>query len=232
MSLPFNLQKLPPEALDVLRFLGKTSGGAATEQIEDGTGLASRLVGKAIRQLVTADYIMLGFQGYELTTDGKLAVQQLAEFDGAAGGANVVKAEKQEPKVTRRLIAVIPRSLAAGQPADLIIGVNPPIGNDGGLSDSAHLELKIRAIDGALSADNVALEVPPNAAAKPDKISLTPVEPGKAVRVRIDAFQAFDLDKLESVGGMYFDVPVVANRDQPDTTNRAVGIDLLLKAQR
>src|SRR6478672_2165841 len=99
MSLPFNLQKLPPEALDVLRFLGKTAGGATTEAIEDGTGLASRPVGKAIRRLVTADYISLSFQGYELTTDGKVAVQELIAFDSASGGASAAKSEPQAPTI-------------------------------------------------------------------------------------------------------------------------------------
>jgi len=232
MSLPFNLQKLPPEALDVLRFLGKTAGDATTEAIEEGTGLASRPVGKAIRRLVTADYISLGFSGYELTTDGKVAVQDLATFDGASGATSPAKQEPQAPTIARRLIAVVPRILAAGQSADMIVGVNPPAGSDGALSDTAHLELKIRAQGGVLSSDNLALEVPPNAAAQPDTISLTPTEPGKPMRVRIDAFQAFDFDRLESVGGMYFDVPVAANGTPPDTTNRAVGVDLKLKLSR
>ncbi|MCC7449546.1 MAG: hypothetical protein IT324_19150, partial [Anaerolineae bacterium] len=224
--------KLPPEALDVLRFLGKTAGGATTEAIEEGTGLASRPVGKAIRRLVTADYISLGFSGYELTTDGKVAVQELAAFDGESGAASPAKQEAQAPTIARRLIAVVPRTLAAGQPADMIVGVNPPAGSDGTLSDAAHLELKLRAQGGALSSDNLTLEVPPNAAAQPGTISLTPAAPGKTMRVRIDAFQAFDFDRLESVGGMYFDVPVAANGAQPDATNRAVGIDLKLKLAR
>jgi hypothetical protein len=232
MSLPFNLQKLPPEALDVLRFLGKTAGGATTEAIEEGTGLASRPVGKAIRRLVTADYISLGFSGYELTTDGKVAVQDLAAFDGTSGAATPAKSEPPAPTIARRLIAVVPRSLAVGQSANMIVGVNPPAGSDGALSDAARLELKIRAQGGALSADNITLEVPPNAAAKPDTVNLTPAEAGKTMRVRIDAFQAFDFDRLEPVGGMYFDLPVAANGAQSDATNRAVGIDLKLKLAR
>lgn len=232
MSLPFNLQKLSPEALDVLRFLGKTAGGATTEAIEDGTGLASRSVGKAIRRLVTADYISLSFQGYELTTDGKVAVQELTAFYSASGGASTVKSEGQAPTIARRLIAVVPRSLVAGQSTEMIVGINPPAGSDGTLSDPAHLELKIRAQGGALSSDNMTLDVPPNAAARPGTVSLTPTEPGKAMRVRIDAFQAFDFDRLEPVGGMYFDVPVAVGSAQLDVTNRAVGIDLKLKLAR
>src|SRR5258706_7129448 len=82
MSLPYNLQKLPPEALVVLRFMGKPSSANA-EDMQAGTGFAQRTVGKIIRRLVTIDYIHVAANGdYELTTDGRVAVNRLAEYDG------------------------------------------------------------------------------------------------------------------------------------------------------
>ncbi len=230
MSLPFNLQKLPPEALDVLRYLGKTSSSASSEELEDGTGIAARSIGKAIRRLVNYDYISLGVDGgYQLTTDGKIAVQQIAEYDAATGNAPSVA--KQEVKFQRRLTVVMPNSFVAGKPTDLYIGVNPPaVGDSSRLPGAARIELKLSAVGGKLSASNISLDIPPDKAAQPGKLSLTPT--GRMVRVRIDAFQSFEFDSMESLGGMFFDAKVSADPAEKDATRRAVGMDLDLKLPR
>jgi hypothetical protein len=232
MSLPFNLQKLPPEALDVLRYMGKTATSATTDQLEDGTGIAARTIGKAIRRLVNYDYISLGVDGgYQLTSDGQIAVKQIAEYDAETGNAPAVA--KTEFKVQRRLTVVMPRSLVAGKSTDLYIGVNPPAVDDQSkLPGTAHIELKLSAVGGTLSSGNVALDIPPDKAAAPSKISLTPVQAGKAIRVRIDAFQAFEFDSMEPLGGMYFDVQVTTQPVEKDATRRAVGMDVALRPPR
>src|SRR5690349_25145139 len=113
MTLPYQLQKLPPEALEVLRYLGRASVGNADE-LATGTKLAGRTVGKAIRRLANYDYIVLGADGrYQLTTDGKIAVQQIAEHDATSAGSTG-KQQQETPKVQRRLAVVLPRTVAAG----------------------------------------------------------------------------------------------------------------------
>src|SRR5262245_32469363 len=147
MSLPYQLQKLPSEALDVLRYLGTVSSGNADE-LAAGTRHAPRTTGKAIRRLVNYDYIVLVANGkYQLTTDGKIAVQQIAEHDAASGGAGATQQSQLVPKVQRRLAVVLPRTLTAGRPADVYIGVNPPAG-DTRLPGPAHVELKVTVVGG------------------------------------------------------------------------------------
>src|SRR5581483_3075035 len=233
MSLPFNLQKLPPEALDVLRYLGQHSS-ASVDELHQGTGIAARSIGKAIRRLVNYDYILLAGDGtYQLTTDGTMAVQQIAAADAAAPDTAAGPPRQDTPPVERHLTVVTPRSLVAGRPSDLYIGVNPPTGEER-LPGTARLELKVSAVGGALSASNLSLDVPPDSAAKPGRLRLTPdgAQAGRIVRVRVDAFQAFEFDNLEALGGMYFDVPVVKDAAAKDTSTRAVGMDVRLKAPR
>ncbi len=230
MSLPYHLKKLPPEALDLLRYLGKASAGNPDE-LQAGTKLPGRTIGKAIRRLVNYDYIALGADGrYQLTTDGKIAVQQIADHDSAGAGGDASKQTQEAPKVQRRLAVVLPRTLVAGRPADLYIGVNAPAG-DNKLPGPAHVELKVSAVGGSLSSGSISLEVPPDKAAAPRKVSLTAPQPGRKIRVRIDAFQSFEFDSMESLGGVYFDVQVSAGAATENTT-RAVGMDLLLRLPR
>src|SRR5689334_2193939 len=114
MPLPYNLQKLPPEALDVLRYMGKTSRAESAETLEQGTKMSGRLIGKAIRRLVNYDYIsMQDAYTYALTTDGNLAVKQLAEYD-ATENDETVKA-KSAALAQRRLTVVMPRSFLPGR---------------------------------------------------------------------------------------------------------------------
>src|SRR5260221_6655216 len=120
MPLPYNLEKLPPEALEVLRFFNKTSTADA-KQILNGTTLGERLVGKAIRRLVNADYLQIDTNRvYQLTTDGGLAVRQLAQYDADQTGLTPVMVEL--PKMTkRRLTVAMPRLISAGRSTDLYI---------------------------------------------------------------------------------------------------------------
>lgn len=83
LGLPLELQKLPPQALDVIRYLGRLEGGATTDQIIEDTGLSERSFGKAIRRLVTRYYVEMPAQGYyTLTASGQEAVRALREYDG------------------------------------------------------------------------------------------------------------------------------------------------------
>ena len=235
MPLPFNLQKLPPEALDVLRYMGKTPGSQTVETLEQGAGLSARLIGKSIRRLVNYDYIhMTSGTTYELTTDGNVAVQQIAQYD--AESANAGDQRAQAPSGTpRHLTVVLPRALAVGRATDVYFGVNAPDNSGSKLPGTVHVELKISAVNGTISADNVSLAIPPDKASAPGKIALTPATGNKIVRVRVDAFQSYEFDSMESLGGMYFDVQIAPEPGQAPAapgTSRAVGMDLLLKPPR
>ena len=235
MPLPFSLQKLPPEALNALRYLGKTPA-ATTDDLGAGTGLGSRLAGKAIRRLINAGYIFLAPDDtYQLTTDGKLATQQIAEYDQETPPADSgqpapepvgSQAQVQAP-VQRHLSVVMPRRLPAGHTSDIYVGISPPTGEQR-LPGAARIELRAGAAGGAISPGNLWLEVPPDKAAPPGKFSLTPAQPGQAIRVRLDAFQMFGFDQLEPLGGIYFDAHVSTD-STPDPTTRAVGMDIVLK---
>jgi hypothetical protein len=83
MSLSLDLQKLPPQALDIIRYLATTTQGADVDEIIQGTGLSERAFGKAIRRLVTRYYVQMPSQGYYvLTNNGKEAAEVILEYDG------------------------------------------------------------------------------------------------------------------------------------------------------
>ncbi len=231
MELPFTLQRLTPEALEVLRFLHKRRAAADAIEIERGAQLSERLVRRAIRRLVNHRLIQFAQDKYELTSDGEIAAHQLAEYDAAMATNSSGRAEP--PRVPRRLTVVMPRVLSANTSTDLFVGVNPPSANTPLLPQPAHLTLRASAIGGALSSAEFSLIVPIDKAAIPAKLSLTPDQAGRAVRVRMDAFQAIDPDQLqfEPLGGMYFDVRVSMDTT-PDNALRAVGMDILLKPIR
>lgn len=225
MSLPFNLQRLPPEAISVLRFLGQRNAAASTQDFEDGLDIGPRAVGKAIRRLVNFSLIQMDVHGtYQLTGDGRRAYQQLADNESASAEQPT---EHEAPKIMRRLTVVLPQMLINGQTSALYIGVNPPAANTPTHAQSATLELRLSAVGGKFSAANVALEVPPDRAADPIKVMLAAAA-SRPVRVRIDAFQSFDIDRIEPIGGMYFDIPVVTRPVSEEATRRAVGVDLAL----
>jgi hypothetical protein len=232
MPLPFHLQKLPPEALDLLRFMGTHSGPHSAETMEE-SGLSIRLIGKAVRRLINAGYLAMNTANnlYDLTTEGKKAAQEIAEYDVAEGGEQTESAPPTEV-FPRRLTVVLPRAIPGGQASDLFFGINPPQGEGPMLPNVAHVDLKLSAVNGSLSSSVISLEIPPDRAATPVRILLTPAQVGKPCRVRVDVFQSLDVTVIESLGGMYFDVPVAAQSSPTDATSRAVGMDLSLQAPR
>ncbi len=225
MSLSFNLQRLPPEAISVLRFLGRRNAAASTQDFEDGLDIGPRSIGKAIRRLVNFSLIQMDMYGaYQLTSDGRRAYQQLVENEGALETKPV---EQKAARINRRLTVVLPQSLISGQSSALYIGVNPPTATNSRPGQAITLELRLSAVGGQLSNANVALDVPPDKAANPIRVMLDAVA-ARAVRIRIDAFQTIDIDRMEPVGGMYFDIPVMAQPMGEEPTRRAVGVDLTL----
>lgn len=88
MSLPPDLQRLPPEALDVIRCLSNQEQGAEVDTIRETTGLSERGFRKAIRRIVTLKYAQMPDRDFYVLTDkGREAVQALLAHDGALPAA-------------------------------------------------------------------------------------------------------------------------------------------------
>ena len=86
--LPMDLQKLPPQALDVIRFLSTHGEQGTVDEIVEGTGLTKRGFRKAIRRLVTRFYVDMPQQDfYVLTRQGREAADDLRAYDGDASTA-------------------------------------------------------------------------------------------------------------------------------------------------
>jgi hypothetical protein len=227
MSLSFNLQRLPPEAISVLRFLGNRGAAASSPDMEAGLDIGARAVGRAIRRLVNYSLIQMDFNGaYQLTTDGRRAYQQLADLDARTPGTT--SSARDTAQITRRLTVVLPHAASDAQPVTLFIGVNPANNTVPHLENNAQLELRLSVIGGTLSQGSLSLDVPPDRAAAPVAVTVTAQPNARTMRVRVDAFQVIDTDRVDPAGDMYFDIPVRSQLSPTDATRRAVGTDLAL----
>jgi len=89
MNLPDELNRLPPQVLDVIRYLGsQEENGAWLDDMMAEMGMSERSVRKWLRRLVTRYYAEMPIDGfYMLTATGKQAGGALREFDAANPGA-------------------------------------------------------------------------------------------------------------------------------------------------
>jgi hypothetical protein len=180
--------------------------------------------------LVNFDQIEMRDRVYHLTDDGRITANQLVEYEAT------LNAESSAPgtaptAIIRRLVVVLPRAFAANVPTTLVIGVNAAPDDSPPLPTAARLELQVSAAGGTFSRYRLSLEVPSLNAASPVSVSLTPAEPGRSVRVRLDAVQKIGAH-TEPLGGMYFDVKVPLTTDSLDSSVRAVGMNLWLRASQ
>jgi predicted transcriptional regulator len=222
MSLPFELQRLLPQALDVLRYLGTGEGGATTEQIMQGTGLSERTSGKAIRNLVTRYYLEMPEQGYYLLTErGWQAVQDLRAYDGDKPYTPAAPAETPGvsaappagpapgPRHARRLSIFLPREFVIGSTAILRAGFDSPADDRVPLAQPGRVILRLNAAYCDVEPSERPLEVAGSASAGPVRFRVTPYREGE-VRLKLEAFQLVGGEVLLPVGGMYFDLNVAS----------------------
>ncbi len=222
MALPLNLQKLLPEMLDVLRFLGARETAARTIDIETGLQMSERVVLKSIRRLINFNLIQFDeVKGYSCTSEGKRAYAALLEHDKAP---KTDQKQNTQEKVLRRLTAVIPAALELGKPSSFFIGIDPPNGSIPAL-DTVTIDLKIQVLGGAIQPGTASLTVPPDKAAAPARLTVVANVSDKPVRVKIDAYQAFQIAELKVAGRLYFDIPV---KQAAAAGKRAVAVDLEL----
>ncbi len=228
MDLPHELRILPPHAIDVLLYMGALPDGKAdVDSICEGANLSDRAFGKAIRRLVTRNYLSMDFVGlYHLTPEGRRAYQIIAQAQSAGGGRAPAE-DDSAPAVTRRLVAVLPRALSIEAPATLYVSVDAPPDGQPPLDAAIPLVLRVEAVNAEIAPAEQTLDVPPDQVALPVAFTLTAPAEG-AVRVRVRAYRLTDLD-VAAVGGMYFDVDAVDAAQAASAGFQAVGVDLNLQ---
>ena len=210
MALPFELTVLPPHALDILRHLGAADNYAAFDgEIIDALGLSDRGFGKAIRRLVTKEYVEMQYDGsYILTQTGVEASEAIVAHDEEAladtdldeetfddEDLDVEEVEAIEP-VTRSMLVVYPRVFKAGRPGYVFVRVDVPALEGPSLIRPAELIVELHA-DDAVDPARHDLKVPVDGAGQAVRFSLTPRAAGR-FEARVEVYQISGLDTLEA----------------------------------
>jgi predicted transcriptional regulator len=194
---------MPPSAVDVIRYLSKLDmRKASIDDICEVVGLSERGFGKAIRSLVTKGYVVMdGDQVYRLTDNGSEVAEEIAYyFDDEEG-----EAEEADEVVsfTRRLVLVMPRQLAANQPAHLVVGIAPLPSQ----STTADVVARLSVLNGEPNAPQEATFELDGDSSVHDFL-ITPGPFSKA-RIKVEVFQLGpNPDDIAVAGGMYVDVPI------------------------
>ena len=227
MDLPYSLQTLPEEAVDILRYYTTLNADSAhADSIVDGTGLSDRGFGKGIRRLVTKNYVVMSSdQVYRLTEQGKRVVAELKTFDGDASKAPT---HAEARYVRRRLVLITPRSLPASQPATVVIGFEEAADEET-LNAPVNLLFRLSVINGEPQRPREASFMLTNRHAQhPFEITAGRFT---AARVRIEVLQyRDDGDEFDFCGGLYVDLPVSAEAGSPSPA--AWGVDVILKEEQ
>lgn len=207
MELPFHLKTLEPlpGALDILRYIGSLDGGSAdADQICQALDMSERRFSKAIRRLVTKDYLsMEGGMVYRLTNLGERAVQELRDYDRATGGGKKASAPRKMDVVSlRRLVVAVPRSIAPNSDSHVVVGFHP--GSLGSLS-SADVVVRVSATDGQpANPEDLLFALTESHAQQTLPVRTT----SSALRLRFEVYQLGELGDIQPIGGMRVDVPV------------------------
>lgn len=207
MELPFHLKTLEPlpGALDILRYVGGLGGESAdADQICEALDMTDRRFSKAIRRLVTKDYLsMEGAMVYRLTNLGERAVEELREYDEATGGIRRISAPRKVDVIgSRRLVVAVPRSVAANSDSHVVVGFHP--GSLGGLS-SADIVVRVSATDGQPeNPEDLLFALSESHAQEAIPVKTT----SAALRLRLEVYQLGELGDIQPIGGMRVDVPV------------------------
>lgn len=196
MSIPPDLQRLPPQALDVLRFLAaREEGTASADAIMGGVGLSAIGLGKGLRRLVTVRYVVMTAPGiYALTVLGQEVAQALRPAEAAPA-----------PGYARRLSVFAPCELAVGAPALLRAGFDPPDRGQPPFGEAVPVILRLRAPDCDISPAEQPVTIPPDAPGGPVRFRVTPLQEG-TLRLRLEVLAADGDEMSGPAGGIYFDL--------------------------
>jgi len=216
-SLSADLQKLPPQALELLRYLGRNQVDSGDENaLAIGADMTRRSIGKAIRRLVTNNYMFMDdARVYFLTQKGKQAIADLATYDAASPQP----AQTGPATIAYDLCAVIPGQLTPKQPNECQIGLSPD--NSEAVEKDTQILLRFHVTGGQIATRNAVLDLSSSTSMPFTSVKITPQT--DEVRVRVEAFRMMGMDALEEAGGMYFDVTTGAD-NQPVAFHTPVDI--------
>jgi predicted transcriptional regulator len=225
-DMPYSLQTLPPEAVDILRYYAESGVESAhSDAIVDGSGLSERGFGKGIRRLVTKNYVAMSTdQVYRLTDAGRRVIEELKATGSDLGRTT---GQKEARFVRRHLVLVAPGTLTAEQPTELTLGF-ADAEDDEYLNAPASLLLRLSLVNGEPHLPRAAAVTLTNRQMQ-QKFEVSAGRYTNA-RVRIEVCQyQNDGDDFDFCGGMYVDLPVSA--DAKDTALAAYGVDVILKEE-
>jgi hypothetical protein len=227
MEMPYNLQTLPSEAIDILRYYANLGADSAhADAIVEGTGLTERGFGKGIRRLVTKSYIFMSSdQVYRLTDSGRRVLDEVRSYSGDAEPRPSAPSEARF--VRRRLVLVAPRALPAGLAVGIALGFDEADEHEY-LNAPANMLLRLSVINGEPQRP---LETPFMLTNRHMQKSFQ-ITAGNftTARIRVEVCQyRDDGDEFDFCGGMYVDLPVSAG--ETDRYSNAYGVDVILKEE-
>ena len=227
MEMPYNLQALPPEAIDILRYFATLDADSAhADEIVDGAGLSDRGFGKGIRRLVTKNYlIMSGDQVYRLTDQGRRVVEEVKSYGSDLTGTPASGGDARF--LRRHLVVVAPNALTAGKPTEIALGF-AEADEDEYLTEPANLLMRLAVVNGE---PHRPLETQLKLTNRHMQQSFQ-ITAGNytTVRLRVEVCQyREDGDDYDFCGGMYVDLPVTTDAASAATT--AYGSEVILKEE-
>ena len=189
-------------AFEIIRYLGEQDQPADEYLICDDLDMSERRFGKAIKRIVTRDFVKMNAdREYYLTQKGEDAAIELDEYFADGGRQKNTGSNK----VNRKLLVALPRELGAGQTTDMYIGFEPD--NASSFSSPADIVLRVSAANALLSgSDDEMLKLHNDSLTQ--TLQLTP-EMFTQVRVKVQVFQlAPNGEDITMCGGLYVDVNV------------------------
>jgi hypothetical protein len=230
VTISSDLERLPPQAVTVLRCLAAQEGRPiSVEAIAADTGLSAVGVGKGIRPLVTRRYATMTQPGhYALTPAGREAARGLVEVPQAVGEpAAQAQAQRPERVHVRRLSVFMPCELSLDTPSSLQVGFDPPDQGQSPLPGLWPLMLRLRADGCDVSPESHPLALPPQGVGGPVRFRVIPQIAGTH-RFRLEVLGADPGGNRRLLGGMYFDLNVAEFPTPACAQFQALGADISL----
>ena len=227
MEMPYSLQTLPPEAVDILRYFTQLNADSAhSDSIVEGAGLTDRGFGKGIRRLVTKNYVVMSSdQVYRLTDQGRRVVEELKSFEVDAPASS---ARSEARFLRRHLVLVVPKTLPAGEPVEIVLGFEEA-DDEEYLNAPANMLIRLAVVNGEPRRPREAGFMLTNRQMQ-QSFEITAGRFTEA-RVRVEVCQyRDDGDDFDFCGGLYVDLPVsVENTPQAPA---AYGVEVILKEEQ
>jgi predicted transcriptional regulator len=210
MELPPELTRLPPQSLDVFRYMGQTGVTQGdTDSLAAGTGMSDRGIKRAIRGLVTAGYLnMDDTYVYYLTEKGAKAVEDITEYDASQPDHAIAP---DAAFVQHNLVVVMASPLGAQETSTLQLGVyDAP-----SVNVPSQLVLRLSATSGNISPNEITLEVNPDEEVEPGEAYYTPTGQHGKIRIRVEAMQIVNVTDIHAAGGMFVEVDIASQSGLP-----------------